>query len=573
MKKQLLTLIALMAISSFAFAQKIEREGIYYNITSSTAPRTVEVVSKYATYPYNDADTYTDSITIPSSITDKNTTYSVTAIGKYAFSESHDLLNVAFGDSVISIGNSAFQDCISLTSMTIGDSVTAIGLSAFSGCSALTNVTIGNSVTVIEINAFRNCSSLASVIIGNSVRTIGNSAFQHCSSLTSVTIPNSVRTIGNSAFYDCSSLSSVTIGDSVASIGNSAFSGCNILTSITLSNLLTTIGERAFSECSALTSIVIPDLVTTIGERAFYSCDDLASITLGRSVTSIGNSAFSGCSDLTELYVKLAKPLAIDSTIFQDVPDSTVLVYVPCQSVTAYQEAAQWKKFKNIEGSEELSVTVESNNIEMGTVEIVEISCENKTAVIQATANENYHFVRWDIGDANNVNTLAQRSIKLDSVVVYTAIFAINTHTITVTVQSDSNTMDMGTVTGSGSYDYNSEAIITATANEGYHFVQWSDGNTDNPRTIVVVQDSIFTAKFAEGISIAEIVTYPYQVFANNRTLIIKQAEGQTLTIFDVMGRCIFQTTATAETTYTLPTTGLYIVRIGERFVKKVIVN
>ena len=38
---------------------------------------------------------------------------------------------------------------------------------------------------------------------------------------------------------------------------------------------------------------------------------------------------------------------------------------------------------------------------------------------------------------------------------------------------------------------------IEAHPDDGYHFVQWSDGNTDNPRTLVLTQDTILTAEFA----------------------------------------------------------------------------
>ena len=39
-------------------------------------------------------------------------------------------------------------------------------------------------------------------------------------------------------------------------------------------------------------------------------------------------------------------------------------------------------------------------------------------------------------------------------------------------------------------------AILTATPNSGYHFVQWSDGNTDNPRTIELKENITIEAFF-----------------------------------------------------------------------------
>jgi hypothetical protein len=46
-------------------------------------------------------------------------------------------------------------------------------------------------------------------------------------------------------------------------------------------------------------------------------------------------------------------------------------------------------------------------------------------------------------------------------------------------------------------YNTSCGAQISATANYGYHFVQWSDGNTDNPRTLTLTQDTVLTAEFA----------------------------------------------------------------------------
>ena len=59
-----------------------------------------------------------------------------------------------------------------------------------------------------------------------------------------------------------------------------------------------------------------------------------------------------------------------------------------------------------------------------------------------------------------------------------------------------SNNTAWGTVTGETLY-WNEAISQTATPNEGYHFVQWSDGNTDNPRAFTLTSDSTITAEFA----------------------------------------------------------------------------
>lgn len=67
--------------------------------------------------------------------------------------------------------------------------------------------------------------------------------------------------------------------------------------------------------------------------------------------------------------------------------------------------------------------------------------------------------------------------------------------TYTLTVLSNDN--KMGTVTGSGSYTEGTEATLTATpASEACVFVKWSDGNTENPRTLTVTGNLELTATF-----------------------------------------------------------------------------
>ena len=208
-----------------ASAHDFEVDGIYYQITSSTAPYTVAVSYKGSSWR-SYLDEYTGSVTIPETVSYNGKVYSVTSIGDGAFGGCHGLTSVTIPNSVTSIGNEVFYGCSGLTSVTIPNSVTSIGDHAFEYCSGLTSVTIPNSVTSIGDNAFRDCSGLTSVTIPNSVTSIGDYAFSFCSGLTSVTIPNSVTSIGDKAFLLCSGLTSVTIPNSVTSIGNFAFEYC-----------------------------------------------------------------------------------------------------------------------------------------------------------------------------------------------------------------------------------------------------------------------------------------------------------------------------------------------------------
>lgn len=61
-------------------------------------------------------------------------------------------------------------------------------------------------------------------------------------------------------------------------------------------------------------------------------------------------------------------------------------------------------------------------------------------------------------------------------------------------VQSDNDTM--GQAMGGGYFSDSTTNIISAVASRGYKFSHWNDGDTNNPRNILLTQDTVFTAYF-----------------------------------------------------------------------------
>jgi hypothetical protein len=232
--------------------------------------------------------------------------------------------------------------------------VTAIGDWAFYECNGLTgSLTIPNSVTEIGEGAFYECFGFdGPLTLGNSVATIGDYAFTECTGFTGpLTIPNSVVTVGIEAFNDCTSLTgTLTIGSSVISIGDYAFDYCFGFTGdLVIPNSVMSIGTFAFYNCSGFTgSLTIPSSVTTIGQGAFEYCSGFTgSLTIGNSVTEIGGYAFYECSGFTEMTVLAETPPALGTYVFEEVP-TTIPVYVPCGSGADYQSASGWSAFSNI---------------------------------------------------------------------------------------------------------------------------------------------------------------------------------------------------------------------------------
>ncbi len=65
------------------------------------------------------------------------------------------------------------------------------------------------------------------------------------------------------------------------------------------------------------------------------------------------------------------------------------------------------------------------------------------------------------------------------------------------TITAVSNNSAYGTVSGGGIYNIGATVTLTATAASGYHFVQWQDGNTSNPRTFTATGNATYSATFA----------------------------------------------------------------------------
>ena len=101
----------------------------------------------------------------------------VTTIGKRAFYECDNLLEIFIPNSVEEIGESSFGYCASLVNITIPDGVTAIGRYAFSNCDNLTEIIIPKSVYNIEEGAFSYCDKLKEIIIPKNVTSIKRATF------------------------------------------------------------------------------------------------------------------------------------------------------------------------------------------------------------------------------------------------------------------------------------------------------------------------------------------------------------------------------------------------------------
>ena len=138
------------------------------------------------------------------------------------------------------------------------------------------------------------------------------------------------------------------------------------------------------------------------------------------------------------------------------------------------------------------TLAVVSNNDAMGTVSGGGVFQAITDVRISAIPTASHRFKQWNDGNTQN-----PRTVTVEGDATYTAEFEpIPVYTITVAVADDQGTM--GVVSGGGDYMEGQAVSIKATPIAGYRFVQWNDGNTENPRSITVVGDAIYTAEFEE---------------------------------------------------------------------------
>ena len=327
-----------------------------------------------------DGSTQKGEVRIPSELSYEGKDYTVTSIGKSAFTENMNLTKVFIPRTIMNtdLSNNVgfysdpFYGCTALqsievedgnpavcsvdgvlfnkektkllsypagatqTSYTVPESVTWIEPLAFSYSQHLRVVTLTDYVTELGYSAFYECKSLEEVRLPSGLKTLANYLFGNCQRLKSVTIPQGVTYLGLKAFYCCTSLTSVTMPESITSTDYSVFEGCTSLESVTLSPNLSKIEYNMFANCSSLKKLLIPNSVTMVGSEAFKNCSALTSLDLPKSINRLGYSVFAGCK-LNSLYIRgVIDSHWMSSSIFTDMDTQTEL-YVLSSEMEKFQ--------------------------------------------------------------------------------------------------------------------------------------------------------------------------------------------------------------------------------------------
>ncbi len=253
------------------------------------------------------------------------------------------------------------------------------------------------------------------------------------------------------------SITSVSIANTVTTLGSYVFDNYSNLTSVSLGTGITFIGNYAFCNCDKLTSITIPTSVTSIGTDAFYNCSALTSLTIPSSVTSIKAYAFYYCTGLTSITI----PTSVTSMGNYVCGGCSKLtdIYV---SWTTAEAMPAWNNFTN--KSPQSSITL---HVPCGSGDLYRAANGWKDYTMQGSGTSNYTLT---VKSNNSAIGTVQIDDDAAGTTVTKSVHCEDTHT------------------------------LTATGIGCHYFVQWNDGNTENPRKVGISANKTYTATFAEGL-------------------------------------------------------------------------
>jgi YD repeat-containing protein len=128
------------------------------------------------------------------------------------------------------------------------------------------------------------------------------------------------------------------------------------------------------------------------------------------------------------------------------------------------------------------------------------------SCTLTASPNTGYTFTNWT-KDGQQVSTSAIYSFTVTESGNYVANFSQNSYTISASASPSNG----GTVSGGGSYNHGSSCTLTATANTGYTFTNWTENGTQvsasTDYSFIVTENRTLVANFEEILPNTYVIT------------------------------------------------------------------
>ncbi|MCG8802986.1 T9SS type B sorting domain-containing protein [Tenacibaculum finnmarkense] len=137
------------------------------------------------------------------------------------------------------------------------------------------------------------------------------------------------------------------------------------------------------------------------------------------------------------------------------------------------------------------------------------------TSQVKAIADAGYEFVKWSDNNTSETRTDIADADKEFTAEFVKTLVVVKNYTVKYTAGNN------GTITGDLAQtieEGKSTSQVKATADAGYEFVKWSDGNTSETRTDIADADKEFTAEFVAIVKVVKNYTVKY-IAGNNGTI------------------------------------------------------
>ena len=278
--------------------------------TSETTSATTDAPTSEETSATTDAPTSeTTSTATDTSVSEATSTATDTSVSEATSTST---------DTPTSETTSATTDTPTFTdeeTLAVGEESLAMAeeitlLSFFDGTMVLTGVTMGGLPAAVDADLGTGVyADITSLTISGTLNSIDFAFIRNnLSGLTELNLSGMSNTVlpdsalGNSPGLGdgrLNNLTTVTLPDGLTTIGSHAFADCVNLVMIALPEGLTTIGVNTFRNCQNLALTALPDGLWIIASYAFYNCPNLTLTALPDGLLTIGPAAFYDCYNIT----------------------------------------------------------------------------------------------------------------------------------------------------------------------------------------------------------------------------------------------------------------------------------
>ena len=403
---------------------------------------------------------------------------------------------------------------------TIPSGVETIGSCAFA-MSKVDSIIISSTVSHLEACAFSQCFRLRSIYIPSTVKNIDGGIFRGCVNLNNIVIDslnpnymvedNIVYSINKDTLISHHLASDrVEVSPTVKVIAGDAFAITNI-TSVVLPEGLEEIQDAAFRYTPYLYMVILPQTLKKIGTCAFQQCKSLRTIEIPNSVIEMGDSVFFDCWGL--LSVKISDSIKV-------IPAGT---FSYCLFLSSYTGGASVERIEDAAFLD--CMTLQKEIVFPKTLRYIGYGAFYGCGLTRVEFTGVVDTI--DRGNFDNLGLLVLQNSTPPF--TYNRKVANSIFKVSIPCRTKENYL--------------------ADPNwSNFSYRERCDGVEENPMSAV-------------------------KVTAGYRSIEVLNAEGCHVAIYDVMGRCHVSEGATGQNIrhYSLPTAGVYVVRVNDRGYKVVV--